>query len=129
MRSAYHGDESKRAVMRQAWAPTLDFLTEYFKTDDKTKWEWGLLHVDHARHTPFRNHPILSKFFDRRFPGVGNFYTICMTRMEQSDFGNFEMSVHPVYRMIVDMDPNVTDWYVSDTGVSENILSSTCWYI
>jgi hypothetical protein len=34
------------------------------------------------------------------------------------------MSVHPVYRSVVDLDPNVEDWFVIDTGVSENILSS-----
>lgn len=83
MRAAYHGDEAKREVMREAWQQSLFFLADYFKTDDMTQWQWGLLHVDHAKHAPFRNHPTLSKIFDLRAPGVGNFYTICMTRMEQ----------------------------------------------
>lgn len=39
MGAAYHGDESKRKVMREAWKQALVFLAEYFKTDDMTQWQ------------------------------------------------------------------------------------------
>jgi acyl-homoserine lactone acylase PvdQ len=79
---AFRGDTAKQAVMREAWRKAIAHLAQVFKTSASSKWYWGKLHPDHAKHAPFRAHPILSKFFDLTFPGVGNMHTPNMGRME-----------------------------------------------
>ena len=78
---AFRGDTTKQAIMRESWNKAVSHLTSFFKTGDHSKWYWGQLHPDHAKHAPFRAHPILSKIFDLTSQGQGNLHTPNMGRM------------------------------------------------
>ena len=115
---AFRGDVAKQQIMREAWKRALSHLSTHFGTSDSSKWPWGQLHIDRARHVPFRSHPLLSKIFNLEFPGSGNMHTPNMGKMELLEYGNFQTTQRASIRFTYGFGPGHKDLILLDTGVS-----------
>jgi acyl-homoserine lactone acylase PvdQ len=120
---AFRGDIEKQVKMKQAWINMEKKLTDFFKTENSSKWLWGKLHRDVMVHHPFGIHPFLSKLYNRETEGWGNLHTPNVGKMFKSELGNFATSHRANFRSIFDF--GGPSWWVIDSGVSENLLSCT----
>jgi len=87
---------------------------------DMNQWEWGKIHHSHYAHFPFSETP-LKPLFHRSKPAAGNQRAVYSTgyRTEKNLDGLWE----PNMRMVISLKEGDKSYMVTDTGISENIMS------
>jgi acyl-homoserine lactone acylase PvdQ len=78
---AFRGDLQKQGILRDAWRRALAHLENHFQSKNQLEWIWSKFHLDSNRHVPFKNNPVLSRFYNLQFPGSGNFHTLNVAKM------------------------------------------------
>ncbi|EAR95945.2 peptidase S45 penicillin amidase (macronuclear) [Tetrahymena thermophila SB210] len=105
-----------------AFSKVESYMEKEFGTPEVKKWEWGIIHTNNYPHTAFANIPILNKIYNRSVQSFGNRRTVAVA-IQNWRFGSFSSAYGANYRMVADMDENGKDFWITDTGVSESVLS------
>ena len=98
-----------------------NLLIEKMPDADPLLWKWKYLHRQRLAHLPFTETP-LRFFFDRTFYSSGTRRTVYVStyNMRKEEFDGIHGGN---YIMIVSLAKNDTDFYLLDSGVSDNVFS------
>jgi hypothetical protein len=113
---AYRGDQEKQGKMDSAWLNMEKRLTEFFKTEDSSRWAWGKFHRDLMKQLPLGENPVLGWFYNREADGWGNLNTPNIGMCTKTELGSFYTSFRANYRAIYDF--GGSNWWILDGGAS-----------